>query len=174
MVTRGIDGADIKVTPLNTILIQVGLSLLVAVTTALLTVWLSLRRFYREKWWEAKMTAYTDLIQALHHMKRGIELNMGDLLRGEIEEEEYRKEWSAKNQAAWDEVRKQIDVGEFLYSPTSVAILRTLLKDSHSEVDSFVSYLHTLSAAVDNCISAIKVSARADLGLPPIKGRKSN
>ena len=50
-------------------LFQIGVSLLVAVATASLTVWLSLRRFYREKWWEAKMRAYTDVIQALHHMK---------------------------------------------------------------------------------------------------------
>ena len=106
--------ADLKVTTVQTMLIQIGLSLLVAVTTALLTVWLSLRRFYREKWWEAKMRAYTDLIQALHHMKWDLEISLRSSQRGEEEETDYLKEWSAKHRAAWEEVRKQIDVGEFL------------------------------------------------------------
>lgn len=159
---------------IQTILIQIGLSLLVAATTVLLTVWLSLRRFYREKWWEAKMSAYTDLIQALHHMKRDVEITIGAEERGEIEESDYRKEWSARQQAAWEEVRKQIDVGEFLYSPTSVAVLRALVKESYSEGGDYLSYLHKLSMAIDKCLPAIKVSARADLGLPAIRARNSN
>jgi hypothetical protein len=64
------------VTPIQTAVLQVVLSLLVAVATALLTVWLSLRRFYREKWWEAKMRAYTEVIQALHHMKRDLHISI--------------------------------------------------------------------------------------------------
>ena len=124
MVAGGIGRADLKVTTVQTILLQIGLSLFVAVTTAFLTVWLSLRRFYREKWWEAKMRAYSDLIQALHHMKWDVEITIGAEERGEIEESDYRKEWSARQRAAWEEVRKQIDVGEFLYSPTSVEVLR--------------------------------------------------
>ena len=61
---------------LETALLQIVIALIVAVTTSILTVWLSLRRYYREKWWEAKMRAYTDIIQALHHMKHDLEISI--------------------------------------------------------------------------------------------------
>jgi hypothetical protein len=154
---------------IQTILVQIGLSLLVAVTTALLTVWLSLRRFYREKWWEAKMRAYSDLIQSLHHMKWDLEISLRAVRRGETEMSEYRKAWEAKHQAAWEEVRKQMDVGEFLYSSASVHILRTFDRESAAHSDDYYDHLETLEAAVIKCLPAIKASARIDLGLPPIK-----
>jgi hypothetical protein len=171
MVARGIGGTDVEVSPLQTILAQIGLSLLVAVTTALLTVWLSLRRFYREKWWEAKMQAYTNLIQALHHMKWDLQISIRSQWKGDDEETEYQKEWGAKHQAAWEEVRKQIDVGEFLYSSNSVKILRALDSETAPDEDEpYIDHLEKLQVAVEKCLPAIKVSARIDLGLPPIRG----
>ena len=101
MVARGIGGSNIKVT---SALFQIGVSLLVAVTTAWLTVWLSLRRFYREKWWEAKMRAYSDLIQALHNMKRDLEITIPAEMEGRDMQTAFHKEWDAKHQAAWDEI----------------------------------------------------------------------
>jgi len=155
----------------QTILLQVALSLLVAVTTAWLTVWLSLRRFYREKWWEAKMRAYTDLIQALHHMRWDLRISMQATIRGEQNETEYQKEWAAKHRAAWAEVRKQIDVGEFLYSPVSVQLLRQLDRETERDDQDYFSHLEKLQTAVENCLPAIKTAARADLGLPPVGQR---
>jgi hypothetical protein len=38
-------------------------------------VWLSLRRFYREKWWERKIAAYTAIMESLHHMKRDLDVS---------------------------------------------------------------------------------------------------
>ncbi|HML08871.1 MAG TPA: hypothetical protein VK430_12200 [Xanthobacteraceae bacterium] len=86
-------GQDLEVT---SALFQIGVSLLVAVITAWLTVWLSLRRFYREKWWEAKMRAYTDVIQALHHVKRDLEITINAEQRGQDRETDYQKEWGCE------------------------------------------------------------------------------
>jgi len=159
------------VIPIKTVLFQLILSLVVAVTTAYLTVWLSLRRFYREKWWEAKMEAYTNVIQALHHMNRDLDISLRAEMRGDYTESDYRKEWSEKHRLAWDEIRRQIDVGEFLYSPKSMRILRALIKDSEHDPDyMYAEHLMTLQSAVETCMPAIKAAARADLGLPPIRG----
>ena len=170
---RRIGGANVQVT---SALFQIGVSLLVAVTTALLTVWLSLRRFYREKWWEAKMKAYSDLVQALHHMKRDLEISTTAELEGRKTDTDYHKSWHAKHMAAWEEVRRQIDVGEFLYSPRSVRILQNLNKETESDDPNEIYYEHLerLQVAVESCLPAIKAAARADLGLPPIRRSRSN
>ena len=151
-------------------LFQLALSLLVAITTAGVTVWLSLRRYYREKWWEAKMRAYTDVIQALHHMKRDLDISLAAEVQGRDAETEYHKQWQKRHQEAWDKIREQMDVGEFLYSPMTVRIIQTLIREAKSDPnESYFERLEKLQAAVDRCLPAIKTAARKDLGLPSIR-----
>ena len=165
MVVQGIGKANLKLT---SALFQILVSLLVAVVTALLTVWLSLRRFYREKWWEAKMRAYTDLIHALHDMKRDLEISIQSEMRGQDTDTDYHKKWEEKHRAAWDEIRKDIDIGEFLFSTGSVEILEELVRDTTGPHDDYFSYLEMTRAGVDKCLPAIKKTAKADLELPTI------
>jgi hypothetical protein len=153
MVAR-IGAGDIHLT--NT-LFQIGISLLVAVVTALLTVWLSLHRFYREKWWEAKMRAYSDLIHALHNMKRDLEITIRAVMVGRDTDTPFYKEWAAKHRAAWDEIRKDIDVGEFLFSAASIKVLKTLDRETESGPDDdYFSNLEKLQAGVEKCPPAIQ------------------
>lgn len=160
-------------TPFEQIILQVGLSLIVAVTTAWLTVWLSLRRFYREKWWEAKMRAYSDVIQSIHHMNRDVEISLRAISRGRDNETEYDREWAAKHRAAWEEIRKQIDIGEFLYSSESIRILRALNDESESSREGdYLDHLLKIQDAVVKYLPELKVAARSDLGLPAIKKSK--
>lgn len=152
---------------LETISIQTAISLVLAILTAYLTVRFALQRFYREKWWEEKMRAYTDILQALHYMKRDLEISVAREMEGR-EETEYHEEWGVKHRAAWDEIRKQIDVGEFLFSVKSLSILQELLRKSPrtDPNESYFEHLERLQAAVTSCLPAIKVAAREDLGLP--------
>lgn len=151
---------------LTPLYIQLGTSLLVAIVTALLTVWLALNRFYREKWWEARMRAYTEIIQALHHMKRDLELSLPAAYEQRDTDTEFHKSWDAKHRAAWDEVRKYIDLGEFLISPSAVRLLRQLSDDcSYSPNDMYVDYLESSEAAVNKCLPALKRAAQDDLRL---------
>jgi hypothetical protein len=136
----------------------------------LLTVWLSLRRFYREKWWEAKLHAYTELVHAIHNIKRDVEVSIMALEMGRDTDTEFYKEWSNKHRLAWDEVRKDIDIGEFLFSEKSIKILQRLQDETKSDpaTDVYPDYLEKLRAAVDKCLPAIKLAAREDLGLVSI------
>ena len=157
---------DTEMISTQVVFIQIGLSLLVAVTTAGITGWLSLRRFYREKWWESKMAAYASVIQALHHMKRDIEISIAAKTTYQNTDNDYHKKWATKHQAAWDEIRKQIDIGEFLYSQRSLLILKRLNESAdHDPNLDYFEHLLTLEMAVSECLPAIKDSARADLGL---------
>src|SRR5205814_5121485 len=112
-----------------------------------------------------------------HHMKWDLEISIRAQWRGDSEETDYQKEWAAKHRAAWEEVRRQIDVGEFLYSPASVRILRDLDSETASKGEPdeiYMDHLEKLRVAVEKCLPAIKASARIDLGLPPIKQQISN
>lgn len=150
------------------VLPQVTLSLLVAVVAAVVTARLALRRFYREKWWEAKMRAYTDLLQALHHMKRDLDISINAEESGIDTDTDYHRTWAAKHMEAWDEVRRQIDVGELLYSVETMGILKKLNDVTSKQFVSYYEHLDNLHEAVSACLPEIKASARRDLKLPAI------
>lgn len=150
-------------------ILQVGATPLTIIVVAFLTFWLALRRFHREKWWEAKMQAYTDVIQALHHIKRDLDISINAEVEGRETDTDYHKDWENRHRTAWDEIRRQVDVGEFLYSPVSMKILLELVESGQSVPDeSYVEHLLRLQAATLKCLPAIKAAARADLGLPKI------
>lgn len=44
-------------------------ALIVGVATALVTVKLSIRKFYTERWWERRADAYSRIVEALHKHK---------------------------------------------------------------------------------------------------------
>lgn len=153
-------------TDFEKILLQAFFSLVAAVFGSLLVVWLALRRFYREKWWEQKMSAYTSIIQALHHMNRDLEISIrAEYAHGDTNSD-FHKKWRAKHQEAWDEIRKQADIGEFLFSSEAVKLLQEVITNSTSDPnDMYLDYLERTQSAVQKCMPAIKVAARKDLGL---------
>lgn len=111
------------------------------------------------------MHAYTEVIQALHNMKRDLEITIPAVIEGRDTDTEFHKEWDKKQRAAWDEIRKNVDVGEFLFSPASVQLLEELVEHRDPE-DDYLSDLETMQARVEKCLPAIKASARDDLELP--------
>ena len=96
------------------------------------------------------------------------------LFRSDDAESDYQKEWGVKHRAAWDEIRKQIDIGEFLYSPESLQILQKLHAEAEVRYEGYYEHLEVFQVAVEECLPAIKAAARRDLGLPPIKRVNSN
>ncbi|MBZ0149375.1 MAG: hypothetical protein K8F62_17805 [Pseudorhodoplanes sp.] len=103
---------------------KVGIALLVAVPTALLTVWLSLRRFYREKWWEAKMRAYAEVIQSLHDMKRDLDVSIRAELKGRNTNTRFfKKSWIGNTERLGTKFTRTSISGHF-------CILQGLLRSS--------------------------------------------
>jgi hypothetical protein len=129
--------ANMRTPDLVILAYQAAISLCVAVLVSFVTVWLALRRFYREKWWEAKMRAYTGTA--------------------------FHNEWRNKHRVAWDNLEKFADVGEFLFSVQSINVLRELINQRSAQSDNYVDYLEGIQIAVEKCLPAIKASARSDL-----------
>jgi hypothetical protein len=138
-----------------------------AVITAPLTVWLSLRRFYSEKWWERKLTAYLTVIEALHHLSvpfdRAIEAAIENR---ELGEDEKSKLW-AKHVEAEAEILKHLDMGELLMSTDSVQLLRKMLRsldEARAKTD-HTDYLTTNQRAIWECLTELKPIAMTDLNV---------
>lgn len=156
-----------SVLDVSTILTQATLSLVVAVVASLLTVWFALRRFYREKWWEAKLRAYTEVIVALHHIRRDVDLKLPAAYENRDTDTEQHKKLSSRHSKGMDDIAKFADISEFLFSTRSIDILRKLISTlSFDDYDGYVDYLEETQVAVDKCLAAIRASAKEDLRLP--------
>jgi hypothetical protein len=146
-----------------------------AIVSALITVHLALKRFRAERWWERKADAYSAIIEALHHMKRGI----GDDLRG-IEQnrpppdDERDKELTARYAKASDEVHKAADLGSFLLSDQASEALKELmdgLRQAHEDAlvdgmypDAYIGLSGQLKA-IEKCLAKLPQIAKRDLSV---------
>src|SRR5512140_1398437 len=108
-------------------LLSFGGSVVVAIIVAVLAVHLALRRFYTEKWWERKIAAYTAIIEALHHVRNHADTNLTFSMLGRELPEQGEKELTEKLQGAMAELRKQLDIGNFVLSEEAVAAMNKLM-----------------------------------------------
>jgi len=142
--------------------------IVVAVVSARLTVKYALTRFYSEKWWERKVSAYTSIIEALHHVRDYADTNLEFEKRGMDVPEEGDKELTERLQQAMKELRKQWDIGNFIISDAAVEVLNTLMceLDQSTQNVTWSTHLILKLEAVDKCLSSMRTIARADLNVP--------
>jgi hypothetical protein len=135
--------------------------------TAVLTVRLALRRFYAEKWWERKMAAYAAVIESLHHVRNHADTNLTFSMRGRDVPEEGERQLAEKLQGAMAELRKQVDIGDFVLSQEAVTSMNKLMceLDTSTKTDSWQEHLELKLAAIDECLTNMRRIARKDLRL---------
>lgn len=148
-------------------LLSFGSSVVVAVITATLTVRFALRRFYAEKWWERKSAAYTAIIEALHHVRNHADTNLTFSLRARDLPEQGEQDLIGKLQEAMAELRKQLDIGNFVLSEEAVAVITMFMTEleASTKTTNWQEHLELKLAAVDNCLSNMRHIARKDLRL---------
>lgn len=148
-------------------LVSFGGSVIVAIITALLTVRLALKRFYAEKWWERQIAAYESIFEALHHVRNHADTNLTFSLRGRELPEEGERELDAKLRGAMAELRKQLDIGDFVLSEDAVHVMGKLMSDLENSTQTTLwqEHLELKLASVDSCLSSIRLIARKDLRL---------
>ena len=150
-----------------TSLFGLGTAIVVALVTATVTVRLALKRFYAEKWWERKSAAYASIIEALHHVRNHADTNLAFAMRGKDVPEQGDRELTEKLQGAMAELRKQLDVGDFVLSEEAVGIMNTLMTglDASTSTGDWQVHLTLKLDAVNTCLSNMRRVARKDLRL---------
>jgi hypothetical protein len=130
----------------------------------LLTLWLGLRKFRSEKWWERKAVAYASAIEALH--------GMHDLANARIEAEEMSEDIPAErlaslaavSQAGLSEIRKGANIGSFVMSKRSAMILKDVLGDfDKMQAPTSYEFYDKRAAIPSGAIMELTVEAKKDL-----------
>ncbi|MDZ7842172.1 MAG: hypothetical protein U5R46_15330 [Gammaproteobacteria bacterium] len=139
-------------------------SLVVAITTAFLTVRLSLRRFHAERWWERKEAAYSSLIDVVHRLKEyarhHYERELGGEDPTEEEKETIENQWKKTNA----EYRRLRDLASFHVSAETVEILQRYDEQkSLARSDDIFEWIEKDLEATTHCLEALITDARRDL-----------
>jgi hypothetical protein len=142
-------------------------AIVVAIVTALISVWLAFRRFRAERFWERRIDAYSRIVEALHNAKAFAEDHLEAEIEGSNLSPQRVSELKARSLQGKDEVFKAMDTGALLLPQQAVDRLRKYAADvneaSHS--DMWPDYLDADLEAAQGCIRDITAIARRDLGL---------
>ena len=144
---------------------KIVLSGLVAIVTSIVTVRLSLRRFYAEKWWEKKHQVYGQLFEALHHLKKyALEHLDAAELHKEIPEEK-KKELEENWKTFSREFEKLYDLASFQLSSKAVEILDEYEKKKRDaeNSESLYEWIDNDAAATIDCLKKLSAEAKNDL-----------
>jgi hypothetical protein len=87
-------------------------------------------------------------------MKRDLEISIQAEEEHRDTDGEYYKKWHDKHVAAWEEVRKQHDIGSFLFSRETMRIVEELCSRP-SNRDSYFENLVELNGQVSECLPAL-------------------
>jgi hypothetical protein len=151
--------------PLMQTVITILGGILISVVTSYITVQLSLRQFYSQKWWERKADAYSALIEALYHVKnymqKDLEQEAGFL---ELTTEE-KIVLSGKLRQANEELWKAESIGVFVISKGAAQSLTKLRVQHNIEEEKWMTGAdaNDYLSAVNKCLEEIINYAKRDL-----------
>ena len=124
---------------------------------------LSSRDHRQRKWWELRVTAYQNAIEALSDLVYYYDKHYN----AELEYRELPENFKSKLTTYWDssfpKVRKLADSGAFLFSDRANAALRNCIRDEHE--DSYIDMLDNNLARARTCLSELVACSKEDLRL---------
>ncbi|OGV95903.1 hypothetical protein A2W24_01045 [Microgenomates group bacterium RBG_16_45_19] len=146
-------------------LIPIISGVIISIITALLTVHLSLRRFYSEKWWERKAEAYSNIVEALYVVRMNQQAVLTALESGqEFPDEEYDI-LAKRARSAQSEIVKVTSIGAFIISQDASDALDRLaraLQEAQNE-PALYSVIDFELAAIKQAITDIRDIAKREL-----------
>lgn len=137
----------------------------VGVTTSVITVWLSLRRFRAEKWWESRARAYERVIESLYTARVSTEVYLDAEKEGRNIEDGVRKEFSKRSLEARLDIARAATIGGFLFGDSARERLETFLADRQTAADEsdWSAYLQKVWDIENSCLQDIINIARHEL-----------
>lgn len=139
---------------------------IVALLSAWVGVWFSLKRYRNEKWWEKKADAYERIINALHATKTFNDKHLDAAVEGKGVSEEVDKKIRAAAAQGHEEILRSIDLGAFLLAEATVARLRQFAAEVNtvsSESESWDEYLDRDWTITNACLNDVITLAKRDL-----------
>ncbi|MGQ0484897.1 MAG: hypothetical protein ACT4SY_06050 [Hyphomicrobiales bacterium] len=129
------------------------------------STYFALAQHRKEKWWDTRAAAYSELISALYSARRFTTEHFDSAAGGKIVSDERDKELRVLARSSADAILKARDTGIFYLSNEAVA---RLTRYEHEAVKArqttdWLEYLEKDGAAISSCLGDIIRIARKDL-----------
>jgi|CXWL01.1.fsa_nt_gi hypothetical protein len=124
----------------------------------------------QRNWWELRVAAYKNAIEALSDLAYYYDENWTEYSEAMTARREVDKESQAKFDAyleqAFHKIRKSSDSGAFLFSEEANAALREFMRDEASSSE-YWEHLYTGSDKAKKCLTRLVECSKIDLQLKP-------
>ncbi len=135
----------------------------VGVISGLFSAFLANRKHRNQKWWELRVMAYKEVIEALSDLIYYYDTNCN----AEIEHKEHRDEFQKKLSGIWGKsyhkVRKSADSGAFLFSTEVNDALVEFIATNKEKPNTYFEFLDNNLFVAKKCLKTINKAARKDL-----------
>jgi len=140
---------------------------LLSVLTAIVTVRLSLRRFYAEKWWERKDEAYCRIFEALYWLMNYYNVKYQEDIEKRRVSGDRSKQLEKQFLSADMEIEKAVAVGSFVLCDEAIACLKRFRDRPRLSFDDYEIFemAERDMKYLDECLSELKKIAKRDLKL---------
>lgn len=138
---------------------------IVSIITAYITVHLSMKQFYSQKWWEKKAEAYSNIIEHLSYLQ----YYLGEWFAEGVHEKELsssdKERLSEGYRQARESITKAAAIGAFIVSNDTATTLEILLREleKQDQKGDWVGDIDRCYGSVKECIAKIREYAKTDL-----------
>jgi len=147
------------------ILIPSAIGLATTVCAAYFSALWATRHAFKQRWWDRKEKAYSEIIDALHDMLRYSDLSVDGYLSGRSDDHPKEVEFSENYNRAYWQIQKMTDIGAFIISDEAVVALTKLRKRPRLKWEESPPWeiFEEDSKHYREALAAIRSCARADL-----------
>ena len=125
--------------------------------------WLANRDHRQRRWWELRVEAYQNAIEALsdliYYYDRHFDAQINSYSFPDDFKDELEKHWQDAN----PKIRKFADSGAFLFSDKANAALRAFMHDEYADI--FIEHVDNKLAQAKSCLSELIECSKKDLRL---------
>jgi hypothetical protein len=115
------------------------------------------------KWWELRVSAYQDAIEALSDIVYYYDTHYGAEIESRELSEEFKKKISDFWNASYPKVRRLADSGAFLFSDRANSALREFVRDDNEQT--YFEHLDNRLAKSKKCLAELVACSKVDLRL---------
>lgn len=150
---------------IGAVALQVLGALLIAMTSAWVTVKLSQRKFREERLWDRKVVAYERVIEAFHKSKKFSSEHLDAQYEGRELADERDKELRRLAGEAREEIVRATDIGSFTLSSRALELLAEYHKElgTDEHITSWSEHLEFDYSVTDKYLKLLITEARKDL-----------
>lgn len=139
---------------------------IIAIIAPFVTVKLSLKLFYSEKWWEKKAEAYSHIVEHLSYLQYYFgEWWLSEGLHEKKLTDTHKEKLEENYRQARESITKAAAIGTFIVSDDTATALVKLLRELEKQdpMGNWVSDIDRCYGLVEECIKKIREYAKADL-----------